>query len=252
MWGAPFGHAGRPAIEFDPPSPDDVARSAGCFGAQRNSTTRAVEFPWAFHAVKVRPGLRVLEVGGALSGFQFALSAAGAAVINVDPFVPFGEGSEQPRDPESAHRTMNTWFGTDVRLIRSDISAAGIPSGSIDVIYSISTIEHISDDEITRLLREARRILRPGGKLVLTVDLVLDLRPFTGQEVNIWGTNVAIASLLGRHHMQILRGNPAELLGSPGFDARRVQRNLNRYATNEYYPQLSQLLVVAPVRAASR
>jgi hypothetical protein len=31
-----------------------------------------------------------------------------------------------------------------------------------------------------------------------------------------------------------------------------VQRNLNRYAINEYYPQLSQLLVVAPAPAASR
>jgi SAM-dependent methyltransferase len=247
-WGAPFGHAGRPTIEFDPPSHDDVARSAGCFGAQRNSTTRVIEFPWAFHAVKVSSGLRALEVGGALSGFQFALSASGASVINVDPFVRFGEGSEQPSDPEYAHRQMNTWFGTDVRLIRSDISKAGITSGSMDVIYSISTVEHMPSDEITHLLQEARRILRPGGRMVLTVDLFLDLHPFTGREMNKWGTNVAIAPLLRGHHMRILRENPAELLGTPGFDAHRVLRNLNHYAINEYYPQLSQLLVIAPTK----
>jgi SAM-dependent methyltransferase len=248
MWGAPFGHAGRPTIKFDPSTHDDIARSAGCFGAQRNSTTRAIEFPWAFHAVKVGSGLRTLEVGGALSGFQFALSASGASVINLDPFVRFGEDTGPPSDPESAHRQMNMWFGTDVRLIRSDISRAGIPSGSIDVIYSISTLEHMPSDEITQLLQEARRILRPGGRMVLTVDLFLDLLPFTGHEVNKWGTNVAIAPLLHGHHMQILMGDPAELLGTPAFDARRVLRNLNHYAINEYYPQLSQLLVVAPTK----
>ena len=61
--------------------------------------------------------------------------------------------------------------------------------------------------------------------------------------------NVGLAPLLRGDHMQLLRGNPTELLGMPSFDACRVLRNLNHYAINEYYPQLSQLLVIAPTRA---
>ncbi len=42
---------------------------------------------------------------------------------------------------------------------------------SVDVVYCISVLEHIPDFETT--IAEAFRVLRPGGLLILTVDLDL-------------------------------------------------------------------------------
>jgi ubiquinone/menaquinone biosynthesis C-methylase UbiE len=42
------------------------------------------------------------------------------------------------------------------------------PDSSIDIIISIEVIEHLNDDKITEMLKEAKRILRPEGTLIIT------------------------------------------------------------------------------------
>src|SRR5689334_6900221 len=44
-----------------------------------------------------------------------------------------------------------------------DASATGLPAGSIDVVFSNSVLEHVPGPVIAACMREARRILRPGG-----------------------------------------------------------------------------------------
>ena len=46
-----------------------------------------------------------------------------------------------------------------------DARATGLPAGSMDVVTSNSTLEHVPQDEISPLLAECRRLLRPGGLL---------------------------------------------------------------------------------------
>lgn len=55
--------------------------------------------------------------------------------------------------------------GLDVRLIE-DISATGLASGSFDAVFVIEVIEHLLDP--LSAVREARRLLRPGGHLLIT------------------------------------------------------------------------------------
>jgi len=75
--------------------------------------------------------------------------------------------------------TESRFSGTDVRLENSTLTDAHLPDESADIVYSISTIEHIPVCRAPRAPRnEIRRILRPGGKVVLTIDLFLDLSPF--------------------------------------------------------------------------
>ena len=57
----------------------------GPFTIQDNNTTRRAEYPWAYFATPLEPGLQVLELGGSLAGFQFVLDRAGCRVTNVDP-----------------------------------------------------------------------------------------------------------------------------------------------------------------------
>ncbi len=44
-----------------------------------------------------------------------------------------------------------------------DAADSGLPDASIDVVFSNSVLEHVPADAILRIMRESRRILRPGG-----------------------------------------------------------------------------------------
>lgn len=42
-----------------------------------------------------------------------------------------------------------------------------IPSGSLDVVHASNLLEHLSDDELGRTIIAIRRVLKPGGTLIL-------------------------------------------------------------------------------------
>lgn len=57
-----------------------------------------------------------------------------------------------------------TFYKSDFR------DMANIPSESIDAIVSISAIEHTEDKNIKKISEEFNRILKPGGKMVITTS----------------------------------------------------------------------------------
>jgi SAM-dependent methyltransferase len=244
-WGAPWGHgAGIPGLATTTRLAGVNYRLApflGPFAYQLNSSTRTYEFPWAYDAVRPTPGLRVLEIGGALSGLQFVLARAGCEVHNVDPFFDYG-GGEYRAGPEKRHAQLNRAFKTDVKLHKSTLPDANI-EGTFDVIYSVSTLEHIPTDALEETLRHARRLLKSDGRIVLTVDLFLDLEPFCDRQLNKWGSNVAPKWISDVLNMEFAEGDPSELLGYEEFSAGRVLEGLKDYAVNDGYPQLAQLMV---------
>lgn len=44
-----------------------------------------------------------------------------------------------------------------------DAAESGLPDQSVDVVFSNSVLEHVTPEAISRIMRETRRILRPGG-----------------------------------------------------------------------------------------
>src|SRR5664280_708762 len=245
-WGAPLGRwvvsgaldeARQFGLDYR------LAKVFGPFGFQRNSPTRAHEFPWAYHAIEPKPGLRVLEIGGALAGLQFVLSKEGCEVHNVDPFFDYGSGGYRV-DPETRHRQLNRTFKAKATLHRSTLPDAKL-DGAFDVIYSVSALEHIPQEPLEETLAVARQLLSPSGRIVLTVDLFLNLSPFSRRETNQWGSNVApkwIEKVLG---MKLVEGSKAELLGYDEFSSEMILEHLEDYALNPDYPQLAQLMVFA-------
>jgi SAM-dependent methyltransferase len=212
------------------------------YGWQRNTSLRAFEYPWAYEQiVQLGPGLSVAEVGAGMSGLQFSLGRAGYDVHAIDPgLAARGRGWEL--DPEQ-HAFLSRVYRAPVRLHASTLSAAGLADDSIDVLVSISAIEHFAPDDLAELSREARRVLRPGGHLVLTIDLFLDLAPFSSREQNEYGTNVDVRRILDGIGATLVKGDPEELNGYPEFDPDRVQSNLSRYFIGGGYPGLSQCVV---------
>jgi SAM-dependent methyltransferase len=243
-WGAPYGNTGRAARMIRSRIPslvDRFPKLGGPFAFQANSETRIYEYPWAFFAAPVECGISVVEIGGGLSGFQFVLSKSGARVINVDP----GEsasGIGWPCDRATIAR-LNRAFGTDVRLENTTLAEAQLADESVDRVYSISTIEHIPVSEDRALASEIRRVLRPGGKVVLTIDLFLNLVPFTAREKNRYGWNIDVSAFVGALGFEKIFGDERELNGYPSFDAQYVLSELSEllYGT---YPACAQLLIL--------
>jgi 2-polyprenyl-3-methyl-5-hydroxy-6-metoxy-1,4-benzoquinol methylase len=242
-WGAPFGHTSRRARIYRKaagrlPRVTVPIKVAGPFGFQLNSPTRIFEYPWAFDFLKPRPGLRVLEIGGGLSGFQFALARSGCEVHNVDPFV--GDWYEST-PPETMHARMNAAFETNVRLHHGRLEDSELV-GPFDALCCISTLEHLSDDEIAAALGIARLLLSPSAQVVLTVDLFINSDPFTSRSAATAGRNVSIAwinELLGGTRTF---GDPTELFGFPEFRTDHVLSNLEDYLLSAEFAQLAQLV----------
>ena len=128
-------------------------------------TDRVIEEPWVVS--KVRPGERLLDVGSATSRYLRDL-ATGCRVCAID--------------------LRSTRAQPDVTVLRGDLNCAPFRPGSFDVITCISTIEHVGldiydqgpdefGDEVA--MRHIRRLLRPGGRLLLTA-------PFGRAVVSAW------------------------------------------------------------------
>ena len=222
-------------------------RIRGPFAFQPNTSTRAYEYPWAFHQVRRLGPSRILEVGGALSGLQFVLAKSGYEVHNVDPFFDYGSGQYEV-DPIAEHAALNRSFGTDVNLHRATLPEANL-SGQFSAVLCISTIEHLAEQDIASTLNAAKEILAPGGLLVLTVDLFLNLEPFCDRKANQWGSNASIAWIEELVGYEMVFGDYSELYGYPEFSPARILSRLEEFAISSQYPQMAQLITFrAPER----
>ena len=52
----------------------------------------------------------------------------------------------------------------------ADATVTTLPAGSVDVVFSNSVLEHVTKDALDGLMHETRRILRPGGLAVHSVN----------------------------------------------------------------------------------
>jgi len=214
----------------------------GPFAFQTNSDLREFEFPWAYTKICERgKALDVVEIGGGMSGLQFALARAGHRVTNIDPGLK-AAGKGWALDPLT-HNKLCKAFGVSIDLVDTTIRQARLAPVSADVVASVSVLEHLAPSELAELVEEIPRILRPGGVLIATVDLFLDLSPFTTKTKNKWGTNLDIHGFIGRCGLTLKEGSAEELFGFPEFNSVRALENLPQYRICRSYPCLSECLV---------
>jgi SAM-dependent methyltransferase len=219
------------------PSVHSEAKLCGPFCWQSNNSIRVFEYPWAYHAIRRRGSqLRVLEVGGGLSGLQFVLAAEGDYVLNVDP----GQNDLGWKYDGDLHQRLCRALKAPVQLFPKKIDSLEAPPHSFDVVLSVSALEHFPDADLAMLAGAMRRLLKPDGIVVMTIDLFLDLQPFSEREENEWGRNLDVREFLNMSGLRLDDGNPAELLGFPEFNPAQIMGNLATYAIGGGYPALSQ------------
>src|SRR5215210_28843 len=116
--------------------------------------------PWAWQRRRalllgeVRRGERVLDLGCGAGRFVAALREAGADPVGVE----LAEGAL-----ERARRNVP---GADLRLLDAGGSVP-LGHGDVDLVWCSEVLEHVPDT--VALLTEARRVLKRGGRLLVTV-----------------------------------------------------------------------------------
>ena len=211
----------------------------GPFALQTNNSIRAFEYPWAWHASSPKPGMRAIEIGGGLSGFQFALNQAGVHVVNLDP----GMGELGWEYSTKRFNELNRLFKTEVKFIPEPVETARLEAGSFDRIFCISVLEHLSFDAASSILNSCSKLLSENGRLIVTLDLFLNLIPFTGRTSNEYGENLNVKKLVDASDLSLIQGDPKELFGYPEFDATAILSGLEDYLVGNY-PALSQCFVL--------
>jgi SAM-dependent methyltransferase len=116
--------------------------------------------PWAWERRRalllgeVRRGERVLDLGCGAGRFVAALRDAGADVVGVE----LAEAALE--------RARRNAPGADLRLLARDGSVP-LAHGEVDLVWCSEVLEHVPDT--IALLTEARRVLKRGGRLLVTV-----------------------------------------------------------------------------------
>jgi ubiquinone/menaquinone biosynthesis C-methylase UbiE len=109
----------------------------------------------AFLLASLAPGSRVLDVGCGAGWFCAALEAGGFGVVGVDVA---GEAIRRARE-----RCPSVEFALVAEHPPHELPYA---DGSFDAAWLGETLEHVQD--VIALLEEIHRVLKPGGRLIVT------------------------------------------------------------------------------------
>lgn len=129
---------------------------------------RVVEIPWMFMNLGLKQG-KILDIGCCWSVVSMQLASFGFEVwgIDINPYV-----------------LTHPHF----KFVQDDIRHGALPEGFFDCALAISTVEHIGlghyqdaiqTDGDRQAVREIHRVLKPGGRFLMTV-------PFGRRHVTSW------------------------------------------------------------------
>jgi SAM-dependent methyltransferase len=109
-----------------------------------------------------------------------------------------------------------------------------IKEGTYDVIYCISTIEHVPPSDFMNWLNASWRLLKPGGSIAVTADYLTNQPMGYGHwEHRFCMGNHDLWSWIQETGGELLHADPKEIPGSPEFDDKIF---LDPDVWNEPYP----------------
>jgi SAM-dependent methyltransferase len=182
--------------------------------------SRAWEYPWAVLAADLGAApLATLDVGGGGSPFALYLASRGHESHVADPSLDqgtsfvFDRSKSLSRNVRSLAKRLifraagihSLWGlpgkdgGRPVRLHACPGDRLDFPDRRFDRVFCLSVLEHIPRGAWKGCMREFERVLKPGGRLVITIDM-------TPEEAD------------GRVYRELLDPGALALLGDPAYD----------------------------------
>jgi ubiquinone/menaquinone biosynthesis C-methylase UbiE len=102
-------------------------------------------------------GLAIADIGCGEGALDRGLAARGATVTGYDPFIAGGD-----RQREGA----GSW-----RLVKAPADAIPVPDATFDLVLFVFSLHHVPRAKLEGAMAEARRILKPDGRLYVAEPL---------------------------------------------------------------------------------
>jgi len=157
---------------------DDVWREGGFGSAGGEAPVEEVDYLW--RQLKLRPRSRLADICCGIGRHSIPLARRGVKVTGVDFCAAYLERAE-----ERAH-------GLPVVFLLADMRETGLDVGAIDAVINMWTsFGYFADEtENERAMAEWSRLLRPGGRLVMSLlnrdGLINDFQPHRGSVRDGW------------------------------------------------------------------
>lgn len=139
-------------------------------GFYTKTSIRSIEYPWVLEKIIEDGEVTVADIGAGVSPLPIVLGQRGCSVTTLD----FHSITRDLNNRED----WNEWGFLDYSTIMSTIDSYNMnvlkyrPKKKYDVIYSVSVIEHMPKKTWEQVVRWAAQWLKPGGRLILTLDLI--------------------------------------------------------------------------------
>jgi ubiquinone/menaquinone biosynthesis C-methylase UbiE len=101
---------------------------------------------------------QVLDLGCGWGTFCFALAPLCAQIAGVDFSL---------ESIELCRRLLAKRADKNVKFVQADVSDTKLPDGSFDLVICADLVEHLYPDVFLKTLDEAKRLLKPKGKIVI-------------------------------------------------------------------------------------
>jgi len=104
------------------------------------------------------PGLRVLDVGCSWGFNVISLELKRYTTVGVD-LVP---------EPLAVGARVARANGASFKVVCADAAGLPFPDGTFDAVTMVETLEHVYEEDRPKVVEECRRVLKPGGRLVIS------------------------------------------------------------------------------------
>jgi SAM-dependent methyltransferase len=162
--GVDIGHEG-----VDPFVQQEIVKTNGIL--YRGALGALTRYPIPEIPLPPAAGARLLDVGCNWGRWSIAASRRGYVAIGIDP----GLAAVQ-----AAYRVARA-LGQTPEFLVGDGRTLPFPDGTFDVVYSYSVLQHFSKEDARAAIREAARVTRPGGKVLIQLANILGVRQLYNQ-----------------------------------------------------------------------
>lgn len=210
----------------------------------RNSAPRK-----RFLVERLLPGQRVLNIGIGGGFFELIALRRQVDVHSLDP-------------SERAVARVRDELALGGKAVVGCASAVPFPSAHFDAIVMSEVLEHLDDRVLAGALAEVRRLLKPGGRLLVTVpfnenlDDGMVLCPCCGERFHRWGhvrsfDRRTLREALGANGLQVTRLTLEAFPDWRRKGLRNLLKSASRHVMGKLGMAIAQPCIFAEARLAS-